>query len=139
MFGWASLKTTFSASDKEIEELTGTGPMSEETRKKFEDRINMNPALIVFIFITSGPLLGATGWLLSLSWLFWVGVVLCVITLFMNMASGAMKLPILPVAFMAGAAAFFSPWYVGIGAGLLIWTALESVGHVVGLKREGRL
>lgn len=27
MFGWLSLKTAFFASDKEIEELTGTGPM----------------------------------------------------------------------------------------------------------------
>lgn len=39
MFGWPSLKTAIFASDKEIEELTGTGPISEETRKKFEDRI----------------------------------------------------------------------------------------------------
>lgn len=39
MFGWPSLKTAFSASDKEIEELTGTAPVSEETRKKLEDRI----------------------------------------------------------------------------------------------------
>lgn len=39
MFGWPSLKTAFFASDKEIEELTGTGLMSDETRKKFEDRI----------------------------------------------------------------------------------------------------
>jgi hypothetical protein len=39
MFGWLSLKTAFFASDKEIKELTGIGPMSEETRKKLEDRI----------------------------------------------------------------------------------------------------
>jgi hypothetical protein len=39
MFGWTSLKTSLFASDKEIKELTETGPMSEETRKKFEDRI----------------------------------------------------------------------------------------------------
>lgn len=96
----------------------------------------MNP---VFIFTALGPLLGAVGWCFSLSWLFWVGVVLCGITLFLNIASGVMKLPVLPVLFMAVAAAFLSPWYFGIGSGLLIWTALESVGEVVGLKREGRL
>ena len=39
MFGWPSLKTTFFASDNESADLTGAGPMSEETRKKFEDRI----------------------------------------------------------------------------------------------------
>lgn len=96
----------------------------------------MNP---VFLFTASGPLLGAAAWYLSLSWFFWAGVALCAINLFLNIASGVMKLPILPVLFMAVAAALLSPWYVGFGAGLLIWTALESVGEVVGLKREGRL
>lgn len=38
-FGWVSLKTAFSASDQELKELTGTGPMSEETRKKLQDRL----------------------------------------------------------------------------------------------------
>ena len=96
----------------------------------------MNP---VFLFTASGPLLGAAAWFFSLSWLFWVGVALCAINLFLNIASGVMKLPVLPVLFMAVAAAFLSPWYVGFGTGLLIWTELESVGEVVGLKREGRL
>lgn len=96
----------------------------------------MNPVLL---FTALGPILGVVGWFLPLSWLFWVGVALCVITLFLNMASGVMKLPVLPVLFMAVAATFLSPWYVGLGAGLLIWTALESIGEVIGLKREGRL
>ena len=39
MFGWASLKTALLASDKEISELTGNEPMSEETKKKFEDNV----------------------------------------------------------------------------------------------------
>ena len=38
-FGWMSLKTALFASNQELKELTGTGPMSEETRKKFEDRL----------------------------------------------------------------------------------------------------
>lgn len=96
----------------------------------------MNPVLL---FAASGPLLGAAGWFISLSWLFWIGVALCAITLLLNMASGVMKLPILPVAFMAGASAFFSPWYVGLGVGLVAWTAFESVGEIIGLKKEGRL
>ena len=40
IFGWLSLKTAFSASDKEIKELTGQGELSEETRKNLEDRID---------------------------------------------------------------------------------------------------
>lgn len=96
----------------------------------------MNPVLL---FTALGPLVGAAGWFLSISWLFWVGVVLCAITLFLNIASGVMKFPLLPVAFMAGAAALFSPWYVGIGIGLVTWTALESAGEIIGLKKEGRL
>jgi len=39
MYGWVSLKTGLFASRKEIKELTGTGPVSEETKKKFKDRI----------------------------------------------------------------------------------------------------
>lgn len=38
-FGWVSLKTGLSASDQELTELTGSGPVSEETWKKFEDRL----------------------------------------------------------------------------------------------------
>jgi hypothetical protein len=38
-FGWASLKTALFASNRELKELTGTGPVSEETRKKFKDRL----------------------------------------------------------------------------------------------------
>lgn len=38
-FGWASLKTALFASNQELKELTGTGPMSKETREKFEGRL----------------------------------------------------------------------------------------------------
>lgn len=38
-FGWVSLKTALIASDQELKELTGTAPMSEETSKKFQDRL----------------------------------------------------------------------------------------------------
>lgn len=92
------------------------------------------------LFLTaSGPVVGGAGWFLSYSWLFWVGVALCVITLFLNVASGVMKFPILPLLFMVVAAAFLSPWYVGLGVGLLVWTTLDSIGEVIGLKKEGRL
>ena len=39
MFGWGSLKTGMSASDQQIHELTGDAPMSEDTERKFKDRL----------------------------------------------------------------------------------------------------
>lgn len=39
MLGWVSLKTGFSASSKEIAELTGPGPVSEDTKRKFQERL----------------------------------------------------------------------------------------------------
>ena len=39
MLGWASLKTGLFASQKEIKELTDAGTVSEETKKKFQDRL----------------------------------------------------------------------------------------------------
>lgn len=39
LFGWASLKTALFSSNQEISELTGSEPMSEETKKKFKNRI----------------------------------------------------------------------------------------------------
>lgn len=38
-FGWASLKTSWSATDREIEELTGAAPMSKKTEERFKDRL----------------------------------------------------------------------------------------------------
>ena len=38
-FGWVSLKTALFASTQELKELTGTVPVSDETRRKFEDRL----------------------------------------------------------------------------------------------------
>jgi hypothetical protein len=89
----------------------------------------MNPFTL---FTMSGPLLGTIGWFLNIQWLLWIGVVLAVINLVMNIASGAMKLPVFPVMFMLAASVLFNPWYigVGVGAGLLIWTAIESVGEL---------
>lgn len=96
----------------------------------------MNLTLLITV---AGPIIGASGWFSETMWLFWVGVVICAITLLLNIASGVMKLPILPVLFMLIVAAILSPWYVGLGAGLVIWTTLESIGEIIGLKKEGRL
>lgn len=39
LFGWASLKTGLFATNHEIEELTGVRELSDETTKKFQDRV----------------------------------------------------------------------------------------------------
>ena len=94
---------------------------------------------LVLLITLAGPILGAAGWFSQIMWLFWVGVAVCTITLFLNLASGVMRLPVLPVLFMLVAAVFVSPWYLGVGAGLVAWTALEAVGEIIGLRKEGRL
>ena len=82
------------------------------------------------LFTLSGPLVVVIGWFLSVHWLLWLGVVLATINLIMNLASGAMKLPILPAVFMLVAAVLLSPWYLGVGVGLLVWTVLEGAGEL---------
>lgn len=39
VFAIPSIKTALFASDQEIRELTGAAPLSEDTKRKFEDRI----------------------------------------------------------------------------------------------------
>ncbi len=93
----------------------------------------MNPAVLITIL---EPVVGTVGWYLSLGWLFWVGVAFCFITLFLNIASGVMAIPILPTIFMGIAAAFLSPWYFGLGVGLLAYTALEALGDLMGVMNQ---
>lgn len=89
----------------------------------------LNPA---FLLTLAGPLIGGIGWFIEYHWLFWVGVGLSALTLFLNLASGVLKLPILPTVFIAVGGFGLSPWYVGAGAGLLLWTAFEPIGEVFG-------
>lgn len=96
----------------------------------------MNPVLLIIVM---GPLIGGAGWFFDMSWPFWIGVTICAVTLFLNIASGVMKLPVLPALFMGVAAFLTSPWYVGAGFGILVWTALQAAGEIIGLKKEGRL
>ncbi|MBU2873467.1 hypothetical protein [Marinobacter salexigens] len=88
----------------------------------------MNPFIL---FTLSGPLAGAIGWFSDIFWLFWIGVALAVVNLVMNLASGVMKLPVLPLAFILISAVILSPWHLGAGVGLLIWTTVESVGELM--------
>ena len=87
---------------------------------------------LVFLITLSGPILGASGYFLEMLWLLWVGVAVCLLNLFMNLASGVMKLPVLPIVAVVIGATVVSPWYLGAGYGLLVWTAIEAAGEVVG-------
>ena len=90
----------------------------------------------VFLFTVSGPVLGGIGWFADIRWLFWGGVVICAVNLFMNIASGVMKLSILPTLIIIVTGLFLKPWYFGAGVGLLVWTSLEVIGKIVGLKKN---
>lgn len=96
----------------------------------------MNP---VFLFTMLGPVIGGIGWLIEIHWLFWAGVILAGFNLFMNLSSGVMKLPILPILFVVAGGALLKSWLVGAGTGLLIWTAIEAVGELIGIKTKRRL
>ena len=85
---------------------------------------------IPFLITVTGPIVGIFGWGLHWPWLFWLGAAVCALNLILNMASGVMKLPILPLLFMAVAVAQVSPWWQGVGAGLVAWTGLEALGEV---------
>lgn len=89
---------------------------------------------VTFLITAAGPILGGIGWFGGIDWLFWVGVALCVLTLFLNLASGVMKLPVLPALFMLVTAFIVGPWYFGLGVGLLAWTAVEAAGEAVGMR-----
>tara|TARA_R110001592_G_scaffold55982_3_gene170935 strand:- start:325 stop:615 length:291 start_codon:yes stop_codon:yes gene_type:complete len=96
----------------------------------------MNPALLI---TAAGPILGAIGLYGGIDWLFWSGIVIALLALFLNLASGILKAPVLPGLCVVVGAAAITPWYHGAGVGLLVWTALETAGEIVGLRKEGRL
>ena len=54
----------------------------------------MNISLVITV---AGPLVASVGWLLQSAWIYWFGVIVCVITMLLNMAVGAMRLPVLPI------------------------------------------
>jgi hypothetical protein len=96
----------------------------------------VNPFIIALTAV--GPVLGAAGWFLSIPWLFWLGAAFAAVNLFMNLASGVMKLPLLPLLLIVIGAIFLDPWTRGAAAGLLVWTALESLGEVWASVRRPR-
>ena len=90
--------------------------------------------MLIFLFI--GPILVLIGCLGSYGFIFWLGSVICAFILFMNVASGILKFPIIPIIIIMFCLPFFKQWYVGVAVGLALWTAFEAVGQVyVRLRR----
>ena len=87
----------------------------------------MNPITIVTL---SGPILGASGWLGEWPWLFWLGAALSALNLLLNLASGAMRLPLLPAVAALIGAVLADSWFAGAAAGLLLYTAIEGVSEL---------
>jgi hypothetical protein len=94
----------------------------------------MNTALVVTVL---GPLTASFGWFLQSSLVYWLGVILCAITLLLNMAVGGMKLPILPIIFMTFSVNYFrDSWYFGAAIGLVAWTTVDAIGEIIGHMRN---
>jgi|GEM_PF-1760256 len=81
-------------------------------------------------FTLSGPIIGATGYFFDYPIIFWIGVALSLVNLFLNIASGAMRFPVMPIAVMGGCAIVGSSWLEGAGLGILAWTLYEGVQEI---------
>lgn len=92
--------------------------------------------LSVFSLITwAGPAIGCLGIYLDIRILFWAGTCIAAFNLFINVASGAMRLPVLPAAAMILGAVLWMPWYVGAALGLLASTAIEGLSETPPISR----
>lgn len=93
---------------------------------------------VVWFVRLFGAASGLIGYFAGFDPLFWLGVVLSAINFIMDLASGLLKPPaLLPLGAMAVGLAVAHPWFVGLGIGLVGWTALEVLGEVFGDKWFG--
>jgi hypothetical protein len=95
----------------------------------------------IFTLITaSGPLAGLFGWMMEWPGLFWLGAGLAGLNLFMNLASGVMRLPVLPAIAVIAGAGFAGDWLAGGAAGLLVYTGVEAIGEIgaIAVKKPWR-
>jgi hypothetical protein len=80
----------------------------------------------MLLLMASGPVFGAVGYLIGWPILFWIGVALALVNLWMDGMSGVMKFLVLPLICVGVGAVALSPWWFGAGVGLLAWSALEA-------------
>lgn len=86
--------------------------------------------------VIAGPLFGLIGYSMSYQWLFWIGVAICGFDLFMDTASGRLRAPVLPAVIIVISLILRSPWYIGIGVGIVLWGTLSAISELYGTIRE---
>lgn len=86
------------------------------------------PTLFTLVTL-SGPAISGLGLYFGWPILFWVGVFLAGSNLFFNLASGAMKFPLLPLLSALAGGLLATPWYFGAAVGVLVYTAIEGIGE----------
>lgn len=90
----------------------------------------------IFIIVIAGPLFGLIGYFMSYQWIFWIGVVICGFDLFMDTASGRIRIPVLPAVIVVISLIMISPWYIAIGFGTVLWGAFSAISELYGTIRE---
>jgi hypothetical protein len=93
--------------------------------------------MIFTIFTLSGPFVGLTGYFFGLQPIFWIGFALACANLFMNIVSGAMRFPVLPIVCAAVASVLIGPWYEGVAIDLLAYTLIEGLSELTSTRRIG--
>ena len=87
--------------------------------------------MLVTLITASGPNLAFMVLAVESTVLFWIGVAIALLNLFMDLAGETMKLPILPGIGIVIGIVFFGPWWTGAAIGLLGYTAVEAAGMVI--------
>jgi hypothetical protein len=88
----------------------------------------------MLLLVAAGPALSAVGHYLEWPVVFWLGVLVAAGNLWMDVASEVMKFPIIPIALVVGGAIMLAPWWYGAAVGLLVWTALDAAGILLGRR-----
>jgi hypothetical protein len=81
-----------------------------------------NPASILILF---GSICGVVGIFFHVNWLFLIGVVICTLNYLMNILSGVAKPTGTSEILIIIPAFVFTPWYFGLGVGIVVVTLWE--------------
>ena len=92
--------------------------------------------MVFTLFTLSGPVVAGIGFYLDFEIAFWIGVALAGLNLFMNLASGVMKFPILPLIIVVVAGVYLKPAFFGSAVGLLAWTLIEGLSEIPSYFRK---
>lgn len=82
-----------------------------------------------------GPILGAAGYYLQIPAMFWMGALISVFTLYMDLASNTIKFPFTHIAFIVVGGYLDNHWLHGAAAGLFVHQGLEAIMMTINLNR----